>query len=161
MAKIYTSRFSNKELRNKAYYTVGITLGKPRFSLGYVESIHCYALAPDKWMWGKGREEFRELYFEKLDKMGLDRVQDLLDSFSREADLTGRDVVLLCYEDIRDPSQHCHRTSLAEWVMQQTGEIIEELPDPSPVKYKKQVKKATVKPQSADNQEYEQMSLFG
>ena len=159
MAKIYTSRFSNKELRNRPYYTVGITLGKPRFNLGYVESAHCYSLAPDRYMWGKSREEFREMYFEKLNRMGIDKVQGLLDSFSKEADATGRDVVLLCYEDVRDPAQHCHRTSLAEWILQQTGEIIEELQDPSPVKYKKQEKKETAIRQP-ETKEYKQMSLF-
>lgn len=163
MATIYTSRFSNKELRRKSYYTVGITLGKPRFSLGYIESAHCYALAPDRWMWGKSREEFRKLYFEKLDKMGIDKVQGLLDSFTSEADLTGRDVVLLCYEDVRDPAEHCHRTSLAEWVAMHTGEIIEELPDPSPVKYKKVPKSkenASISPQPKQETQYEQLSLF-
>ena len=93
--------------------------------------------------------------------MGTVSVLGLLKSFSQEADLTGRDVVLLCYEDVRDPSQHCHRTSLAEWVMQQTGEIIEELHDPSPVKYKKQEGKENVEPQPRESNKYEQMSLFG
>ena len=147
MSRIYTSRFSNKELKSGKYYTVGITLGRPKFRLGYVESEHCYMLAPDRSMWGKSREEFRTLYREKLD--------------GNKAE--GRDVVLLCYEDVRDPSQHCHRTTLAEWLGEKFGLKIEELDDPSPVKFKKAKASETkkkIEDDSKSEQGFKQMSLF-
>lgn len=160
MQRIYTSRFSNKELRTGKYYTVGITLGKPKFSLGYVESEHCYLLAPDKTMWGKSREEFRTLYLKKLDSIGEWKIRNLLTKFSENAG--DRDIVLLCYEDVRDPSQHCHRTTLAEWIGMKFGIKVEELSDPSPVKLKKEKKKAEKKEDSPDRQDCncKQMSLF-
>ena len=135
---IFTSRFSNPELKTGKYYTVGITLGKPRFSLGYVENDHCYALAPDKSMWGKTHEEFTRLYEGKLNRMGTAGVKRFIDSFVNRA--TGRDVVMLCYEDVRDPEQFCHRTTLADWLNRYVGMDIKELPDPTPVKYKKKPK---------------------
>lgn len=45
---IWTSRYSNKELvENKdKYYCVGISLGTPKFPLGYTVEQQCYSLAP-------------------------------------------------------------------------------------------------------------------
>lgn len=34
---IYTSRYANKELRNEGYYPVGISIGTPKYALGYTE----------------------------------------------------------------------------------------------------------------------------
>lgn len=49
---IWTSRYSNKELvENKdKYYCVGISLGTPKFPLGYTVEQQCYSLAP-KHFW--------------------------------------------------------------------------------------------------------------
>lgn len=158
MAKIYTSRFSNKELGSGEYYTVGITLGKPRFKLGYVESEHCYLLAPDRSMWGRSKEEFRTLYRDKLDGIGENKVKKLLCEIGNRAD--GKDVVLLCFEDVRDPSQHCHRTTLAEWIEEKFGLSVGELYDPSPVKLKKEKQETKKKTENQTEQRYSQMSLF-
>ena len=161
MSRIYTSRFSNKELKSGKYYRVGITLGRPKFRLGYVESEHCYMLAPDRSMWGKSREEFRTLYREKLDAIGEYKIKNLLREIGNKAE--GRDVVLLCYEDVRDPSQHCHRTTLAEWLGEKFGLKIEELDDPSPVKFKKAKASETkkkIEDDSKSEQGFKQMSLF-
>ena len=134
MQRIWTSRFSNKELNSGAYYCVGITLGKPKFKLGYEENEHCYMLAPRKNMWGKSPEEFEKLYTDMLDKYGERKVMNCIMSIVGHAE--GKDVVLLCYEDVRDPDQNCHRTVLADWLNAHGFGDIEELPDPSPVKYK-------------------------
>ena len=49
---IWTSRYSNKELvENKdKYYCVGISLGTPKFPLGYTVEQQCYSLAPKGYM---------------------------------------------------------------------------------------------------------------
>ncbi|NBJ88141.1 YopX family protein [Acutalibacter sp. 1XD8-36] len=45
----------------------------------------------------------------------------------------GKDVVLLCYEDIRKgPDDWCHRRTFADWWLKNTGEALPELFDPTP-----------------------------
>ncbi len=155
MAKVYTSRWTNPELAGDHYYTVGICLGMPKFKLKFVESEHCYRLAPDKSMWGKSHEEFARLYRRKLEYIGRETVRRMIRGFLERAE--GKDVVLLCYEDVRDPEQNCHRTVLGDWYHEKFGVSICELPDPSPVKYKT--------PKRAEKKEeapvFDQMSLFG
>ena len=74
----------------------------------------------------------------------------------------------LCYEDVRVPGDWCHRTVFAEWWAEQTGELIEELYDPSEPKVKKpaakkESKDPVKKAVEARKEEpgYEQLSLFG
>ena len=150
---IWTSRYSNKELvENKdKYYCVGISLGTPKFPLGYTVEQQCYSLAPKGYMLRMELEKFTEEYYRKQE---------------------GKDLVLLCYEDVRIPEDWCHRTVFAQWYCEMTGEIIEELPDPNPPKVKKppvqkQAKKeeskrtAAQKEAKMETEGYEQMSLFG
>ena len=115
-------------------------------------------LAPDKSMWGKSREEFKKLYISKLESIGEQKIKSLLREIGNRAN--GRDVVLLCYEDVRDPSQHCHRTTLAEWISEKYGLKVEELHDPSPVKMKKVEKEIKEKEVNTIEQEYKQIGLF-
>ena len=63
--------------------------------------------------------------------MGIDRIYRQIQAFD-----SGKPVVLLCYEDVRDPLQWCHRTMFAKWLLEKTGEIADELPDPTTVKVK-------------------------
>ena len=53
------------------------------------------------------------------------------------AEVEGKDLVLLCYEDVRNLEDWCHRTMFAQWYCEHTGEIIEELKDPNPPKGKR------------------------
>ena len=80
----------------------------------------------------------------------------------------GKELVLLCYEDVRVPGDWCHRTVFAEWWAEQTGELIEELYDPSEPKVKKPAaKKESKEPVKKvvetrkEEPGYEQLSLFG
>lgn len=133
---IFTSRYSNKELFGDRYYTVGISRGKPRFKLGYTESEHCIMFAPTSEMWGiESDDDFEIAYRGHLDAMGPDKVKAVLDRIQSRAD--GKDVVFLCFEDVRDESQCCHRTMLAKWLGEKLGMEVNELQDPSPVKKKK------------------------
>ena len=165
---IYTSRYSNKELCDEKYYCVGISIGTPKFRLGYVLRNQCYSLAPKGYMLKMGPERFKDAYFDKLDGIGEDRIISMVSKMEREADAEGKDLVLLCYEDVRIPEDWCHRTTFAEWWAERTGEIIEELPDRSEPKIKKTanaVMNNTVRNapemQTKQDDNYQQMSLFG
>ena len=61
----------------------------------------------------------------------------MVEKMNTEARAEGKELVLLCYEDVRVPGDWCHRTVFAEWWAEQTGELIEELYDPSEPKVKK------------------------
>lgn len=103
----------------------------------------------------------KDVYVRTLD-MSQDRIISMVMKMERDAAAQGKDLVLLCYEDVRIPEDWCHRTVFAEWWVENTGEIIEELPDPNPPKGKK-VSTASEKPevQAKPDDGYQQMSLFG
>lgn len=159
---IYTSRYSNKELADGKYYCVGISIGTPKFKLAYRLENQCYSLAPKGYMLRMNLEDFKKAYYEKLNGIGKDRIINMVMKMERDAAAQGKDLVLLCYEDVRIPEDWCHRTVFAEWWVENTGEIIEELPDPNPPKGKK-VATTSKKPevQTKPDDGYQQMSLFG
>ena len=73
---IWTSRYSNKELaeHKEKYYCVGISIGTPKFPLGYTLEQQCYSLAPKGYMLKMGKEEYQEAYYKKLEDIGADRI---------------------------------------------------------------------------------------
>lgn len=156
---IYTSRFSNPELRKGIYTTVRISLGTPKWDVGYKLSGELKDLMPFGLLNKYERyEDFKREYFMRLDRVGARRIQTQLDSFARH----GQDIVLLCYEDIRKgPENWCHRTAFAEWWKLRTGEPIGELFDPTP-----NPNKAATSPVKAVSEQQpiippaEQLSLF-
>ena len=79
---IWTSRYSNKELaENKdKYYCVGISLGTPKFPLGYTVEQQCYSLAPKGYMLRMELEKFTEEYYRKLEGIGNDKIIDIENS---------------------------------------------------------------------------------
>lgn len=155
MAKIYTSRFSNKELETGKYTVAGIVRSMPRFPVKYIISGDIIQIAPPGYLWNENnREKFREPYFRHLEKYGY----PVIGAIIREYLDMGRDVVLCCYEDVRKPDEWCHRLVFAEWWKEKTGQIIEELPDPSPVPGAKKAKKEEKKAQETAG--YEQLSFM-
>lgn len=161
---IWVSRYSNKELQNGNYYPVGISIGQPKFKLGYELREQCYSLAPKGYMLRMDIESFKKAYYEKLEGIGTEKIISMVNRLDEKAQNEGKDLVLLCYEDVRVPADWCHRTIFAEWWAEQTGELIEELIDPTPPKGKKQSKEDNEKPAKEAAKEesgYEQMSLFG
>ena len=119
---IFTSRYSNPELRSGKYTAVRISLGTPKWKLGY----NLDAEMPDLMPFGL-LHKF-DLYA-RLDQKGVQRILSQLQRFES----LGKDVVLLCYEDIRKgPDDWCHRRTFADWWQQRTGEVIPELYDPTP-----------------------------
>lgn len=156
MAK-YTSRYSNKTLRDEGYYAVGISQGTPKFPLGYQIREKNTVLAPNWNMMKLDVEAFREEYFRKLNRFGRNNVINLVEEMNRRAEAEGKELVLLCFEDIRKEGQWCHRTMFAEWWLNETGERIEELSEPDTA-----VKKTTEtsKADKEDGDDWHQMSIF-
>ncbi len=127
--RVYVSRFGNPELWKGTYTAVRISLGTPKWDVGYKIYGEFKNLMPfgllNKY---EDYEPFKREYFQRLDRVGIGRIRSELDSWKR----FNQDVVLLCYEDIRKgPTNWCHRTAFAEWWKLKTGETLEELPDPS------------------------------
>lgn len=165
---IWISRYSNKELQSGKYYPVGISIGTPKFPLGYKLIKQCYSLAPKGYMLNMELDRFKLAYYEKLEGIGTDRIINMVLKMEAEARAEGKELVLLCYEDVRVQGDWCHRTVFAEWWKEQTGELIEELNDPSEPKVKKPTaKKENKKPvkkaveSKKEESGYEQLSLFG
>lgn len=159
---IWVSRYSNKELQNGNYYCVGISLGKPKFPPGFEIKEQCYSLAPKGYMLKMEYEAYKEAYIKKLEDIGTDKILDMVMRFDHKARDEGKELVFLCYEDVRKPGEWCHRTIFSQWYMEQTGEIIEELPDPSQPKTKKKTenKKPAKLSESSNGDEFKQMSIF-
>jgi hypothetical protein len=111
-------------------------------------------------------ERFKPAYYDKLEGIGKQRIIDMVCRMDEEARAEGKELVLLCYEDVRIPGDWCHRTVFAEWWAENMGELIEELPDPNPPKVKKpkvakEESKKPVKAAEKPDDGYQQMSLFG
>ena len=127
---IYTSRYQNTELENGEYTVVGVTLGAPKFRLGYSLSGNIKEIAPPGFLFKEyNRERFTVRYRENIEKIGVTVIADILDGYKS----LGKDVVLCCFEDVRKPNEWCHRQVFAEWWYEKTGELIEELSDPSEI----------------------------
>lgn len=127
---IYTSRYANPELKSGDYTPVRISLGAPRWKIAYVIAGAIRDLMPVGLIKIESPDEFRSLYYKRLDEIGVERIRLQIEQFER----LGKPVVLLCFEDVRNPDFWCHRRVFADWWLEKTGELIEELPDSSPVK---------------------------
>lgn len=125
---ILTSRYSNPELGSGDYTAVRISIGTPRWRLGYTLAGEITELMP----WGlrgiSDMEIFKAQYTALLNEVGVDKIAAKLRHFEG----FGKPTVLLCYEDIRKGGDNwCHRTMFAQWWFKQTGEEINELVDNS------------------------------
>ena len=147
---IFTSRYANPELRSCKYTAVRISVGLPRWKLGYEIAGAIDELMPSGIFGIEDYDVFHRRYFEKLDAIGVDRIRERLRQFEK----LGKPVVLLCFEDIRKgASNWCHRNIFASWWEHHTGEIISELQDESKFKAEPQSKpKVSKKPLEADSQ---------
>lgn len=153
---IFTSRFTNSELKENRYTTIRISLGTPKWNLGYqldgaIEDLMPFGLLKT---YSHDKELFKQAYFKRLDAKGVKRIANQLMAYAS----LGRDIVLLCYEDItKDVDNWCHRTMFAEWWEARTGEKIEELHDPV-IALRKE--KAQNKPTQDKILEDNQISMF-
>ena len=156
---IYTSRYTNPELKSGKYLAVRISLGTPKWPLGY----QIGGEFPDLMPFGllnkfDTQAQFEAAYFERLNQKGVERIRRQLQGFER----SGKDVVLLCYEDIRKgPDDWCHRRSFAKWWERKTGKVIPELYDPTPDPSKAhQASSKPVSAQTPSTNPFKQMCLF-
>lgn len=141
---IYTSRYSNPELKTGKYTVVGITRGAPKFPLQYRLDGNIMDIAPPGYLFNEyDRARFTPAYFRHMDKAGVNRIAQIL----RGYEAMGKPVVLCCYEDVRKPNEWCHRLVFAEWWMSRTGEVIKELSDPSPNKWLPKAEPVESRPQ--------------
>lgn len=160
---IWTSRYSNKGLSDDRHYPVGISIGHPRFRLGYKLREQCFFLAPKGYMLDMDIEAFKRAYYGKLEDIGKDRIVSMVTKLDEKARSEDKELVLLCFEDVRVEGDWCHRTIFAEWWAENVGEVIEELPDPTPPKTKGKSKDNSKKPAEEPTKEdsgCKQMSLF-
>jgi hypothetical protein len=155
---IYTSRFYNPELKTGKYTTVRIALGSPKWDLGYVMDGAINDLMPNGLFkkYDHDRAAFEREYRKNLDRIGADKILRQLIQYERK----GKDVVLLCYEDVRKPGDWCHRTMFAAWWTEKTGEVIEELTDPVTIKPPKTPITAKTAKDAAPQVDSLQMTLF-
>lgn len=153
---IYVSRFSNPELKTGKYTVVAISKGIPKWELGYRLAGQIVELAPSGYlMHEQNRDKFASGYIYHLDRLGEIRVKMLIDKFKPNE----KDVVLCCFEDIRNPELFCHRTNLAKWLQRRVGIDVQELHDPTANKWE-----VDYKPQKAEKKpvepELDQLKLW-
>jgi hypothetical protein len=101
--------------------------GGPRFKLDYPLVHSLLKLAPARDLWGLNLADFIPAYRAQLDAVGVAAIRKDLAKITSKA--PGKEPVLLCFEDIRKPEQWCHRRVFADWWAEQTGEVVDELPE--------------------------------
>jgi hypothetical protein len=106
---------------------VGITVGRPRFSLRYRIAAEVDELKPFGLVLRKlplTPEEFDAAYVRRLERVGVARLRERFDEIA--AAEGNERLVLLCYEDVL-AGQRCHRRTLARWWTERTGEPVPEV----------------------------------
>ena len=128
MPRLWTARYQNPVLKTRPdLVKVRITLGRPRFRLGY-KLVEMPELAPDGWMFHLEGDEFRKKYRQKLCDIGIQWLKSRFEQIRRSENRD--ELVLLCFEK---PGEHCHRHDFAQWWEEKTGQKVEELEDPATV----------------------------
>ena len=125
-----TSHFRSPKLDPEQHVQVQISLGTPRYwrteKHGPLTIVRL--LAPEAWAlraYRAEKEPYEVAYRARLDKVWVPRIEARLSELS-EAN-PGKELVLLCFEDLAVPENWCHRTIFAAWWFEQTRERIEEL----------------------------------
>jgi len=72
---IYASRFANPALKSEAYTAVRISVGTPRWKLGYQIAVAIPALTPKGLRHIKDVDTFRPLYYARLDSFGVVKIR--------------------------------------------------------------------------------------
>lgn len=123
MLTLFTNRY--QQFQPAQGVPVRITLGAPRFKLPYRITHSVRELAPQRVYFSKPLSEFTTAYRADLDACGVQRIADRLKQVA-EAEGDHR-LVLLCFEDLTDPRQWCHRRIFAAWWKDATGDEVREL----------------------------------
>lgn len=121
--RIYTSSYRAALACDDELVVVRISIGKPKWVAPAIADAMPFVreLAPFGAFHIKDDETFERLYRERLDRMGVDRIEDRFQAIARQR--AGVPLALCCFE--RDPAD-CHRRSFARWWLEQSGEVIRE-----------------------------------
>ncbi len=122
--RVFTSRYYSPAVKLRDDLAkVPISIGLPRWKLPYPLELQIRPLCPPRRIieW-TNEERYRVVYLQQLEDLGAEAVGVLL----REAhERVGRDLVLLCYEDLS--KSWCHRRMFADWYQRETGILVPEL----------------------------------
>lgn len=125
-----TARYSNKAINNEKYTPVQVSVGTPKFPLHYHLKDRCMIITPAYQIIKiEDEEEYKKQYIAQLEKHGIEKIRWVL----RQMAEPGKQIVLLCYEDVRKEGVWCHRRMFAEWYEAKTGNKVEELEEPVPI----------------------------
>ena len=104
--KIYTSSWFTT--LPDTIQKIGVSRGTPRgYKAGYRKMPE---LAPGDWFKTASDRDYKQLYFEILEKLNPSRVVAKMAALS-----AGKDCALLCYEAPTD-NQYCHRAYISVWL---------------------------------------------
>lgn len=120
---IYTSRFQNKAISNIEHIPIRIARYHPRFPLPYKIEGKIEILMPTIEEFKIAKMDFIRFkkIFSKRISENISAIKGTLTSLQKD----GRDIVLLCYEDV-NAGEQCHRRIFAEIYEKHTGiEIVE------------------------------------
>ena len=122
-----TSRYAARDLiLQSARVPVGITVGNPRWPLGYQLACNLRALAPTRSMLGLPTDIFEQTYRARLDDLGVEAIRALLQTCCD--DVGNERLLLLCFENLDgEPGKSCHRRMFATWWTEHTGAVVPEL----------------------------------
>lgn len=124
-----TARYLNPNINPVIHTPIRISLGVPKFRIGYEIAGSVELLMPTPQMLSLTDEAvYRKLYFDLLDRRGIRAIVDELRCVTTPV----KETILLCFEDIRKPNTWCHRRMFADWAERQTGRTIDELQEPEP-----------------------------
>ena len=126
--RLFTSRYGDRRLKSiENLVKVGISLGRPKWVLDYpITWFPLIAPTPAILADKHSPETYTPAYIDELERIGVPAIREQLDMISNAND--GRDLVLLCYENVWKGA-FCHRRLFADWWFSKTGEVVEELPE--------------------------------
>jgi hypothetical protein len=133
--KLYTARFFNKNLKAHPGAKIRISRGYPQGAARFGWPLNCSieGLMPSKELLAGAKagrvtkEEYEAQYRKQLQGFGADTIQVGFESLCEE--LGVRALILLCFEDLREPGKWCHRCMFAQWWQEQTGQAVFEIPE--------------------------------
>jgi hypothetical protein len=109
---------------------VRTTAGHPRFPLAYQLAGHARLVTPTRDLLKvKARDAYEFGYRRLLNGNGFDNIRRELTSIAGAFDLDAP-LVLLCFDRLdrlTPPDNWCHRSMLAAWWTEQTGQAVPEL----------------------------------
>ena len=120
--QLYTSRYgATTEVVQSGLAPVGITLGRPRFKLGYPMAGWARLLAPTPALFAiKSVDEYFAGYETQLEETGPGPIRVELDEIATRTNSSG--LVLLCFEDVW-AGERCHRVTFSGFWLRHMGRL--------------------------------------